>query len=139
MEIVYVRIFPVYVCSFPTSSVFNRIWATRIFAYFFWFPNHISSVLLLQGTAMTLRKYETRYLMYNSCQITRMAYETWACKFRPYSSGLTLLLPASDAMVIAIATSLEPDQARQDIGSKLDPNYSARAICMLMITLFPFV
>ena len=38
-----------------------------------WFLNHISSVLLLQGTAMR---------MYKPCQITTMAYETWACKFR---------------------------------------------------------
>ena len=28
--------------------------------------------------------------MYNSCQITTMAYERWACKIRPYLPGLTL-------------------------------------------------
>ena len=28
--------------------------------------------------------------MYNPCQITTMAYETWAC-FRPYLPGMTLL------------------------------------------------
>ena len=28
--------------------------------------------------------------MYNSCQISTMAYETWACKYRPCLPGLTL-------------------------------------------------
>ena len=32
MEIVYVRSFPVYVRTSPTSSVFTRIWVTCIFA-----------------------------------------------------------------------------------------------------------
>ena len=32
MEIVYVRVFPVYVRSFSTSSVFTQIWVPCIFA-----------------------------------------------------------------------------------------------------------
>ena len=61
MEIVYVNILPVYVRSFPTSSVFTRIWVMH-FCLIVWFPIYISSGLLLQGTAMPLRKYKRQYL-----------------------------------------------------------------------------
>ena len=74
-----VRIFPVYVCSFPTSSVFTHNLGHMRFCLNVWFPNHISSVLLLYYTCI---KPSTS--MYDPCQITAMAYETWACKFCPY-------------------------------------------------------
>ena len=91
MEIVYVRIFPVYVRSFPTSSAFTRIWVPCIFAQLPGFRTiyHLFSCCRVQRWHLASIKPGT--CMYNSCQITTMAYETWACKNRPYLPGLTLL------------------------------------------------
>ena len=35
---------------------------SHAFCLIVWFTNHVLSVLLLQGTAMTLRKYKIQYL-----------------------------------------------------------------------------
>ena len=54
MEFVYVLTFPVYVRStLPRPMHFCLI---------AWFSVHISSVLLLQGTAMALRMYKPQYM-----------------------------------------------------------------------------
>ena len=91
----YLSIFSVYVCSYPTSS---QNLSHMHFCLIVWFPSHILSVLLLQGTLMTLRKYKTRFWIYNTCQI--MTYAIWACKtwnsrilksvFRPVTQTLLL-------------------------------------------------
>ena len=91
MEIVYVRIFPVYVRSFPTSSAFTQIWVPCIFDQLPGFQTiyHLFSCCRVQRWQNASKKPGT--CMYNSCKITTMAYETWACKNRPYLPGLTLL------------------------------------------------
>ena len=38
--------------------------------------------------------------MYNPYQITTMAYETWACKNRPYLPGLTLFVFLTNKMYV---------------------------------------
>ena len=50
------------------------------------------------SSSLTWRQPPSRVLylkagiwMYNPCQITTMACESWACKFRPYLPGLTQL------------------------------------------------
>ena len=63
------------VISLPRLTVFTRIWVPCILIA--WFTDRLSSIK--PGT-----------WMYNSCQITALAYETWACKYRPYLPGLTL-------------------------------------------------
>ena len=74
MEIVSVRIIPAYVRSFPTSSVFTRIWVPSFFAKLPGFRtiNRLFSCCRVQRWHYAGIKPGT--WMYNSCQIMTMAF-----------------------------------------------------------------